>query len=328
MKATAIAPANIAFIKYWGKVDPVIRVPNNNSISMNLSQMTTTTTVEFLPKLLKDDVTFIGEDVIKETEVERISKALDAVRKKTGSHFFAKVVTKNSFPKATGIASSASGFASLAVASFHALKYSISEKDLSVFCRQLSGTACRSIPDGFVEWKKGTGSDESYAYELYPPDYWDICDVIAIVTKTMKKVGSTEGHAIADTSPFYLKRLSEMDKKIESIKKAMEKKNFTEFGNSIEAEALNMHAICLTSFPPLIYWEPTTIEIMKKVQAWREDNNVMSYFTIDAGPTVHIICEGKNAEQVVSLLQSIQGIQSVVVNRPTVGAHSIKEDLF
>src|SRR3989344_6112520 len=120
MKATAIAPANIAFIKYWGKTDPKTRVPRNNSISMNLSQMYTTTTVEFDPKLSEDDVSFIDETVVKDKEQERIVKALDRIRETTKTKYFAKVRTRNTFPKATGIASSASGFASLTLAAFNA----------------------------------------------------------------------------------------------------------------------------------------------------------------------------------------------------------------
>lgn len=323
MKATAIAPANIAFIKYWGKVDPKIRVPNNNSISMNLSEMYTTTTVEFSPKFKKDEITFLNEETVKEKETERIVHALDKIRLVTHTAFFANVITENTFPKATGIASSASGFASLATAAFGALDFSIGEKDLSIFCRMLSGTACRSIPNGFVEWEKGNDSDSSYAYQLYSPDYWDICDVIAIVSKTMKKVGSTEGHAIADTSPFYEMRMRGLDQKVKDIKETMQKKDFSAFGRILEDDALNMHAICLTSRPPLIYWEPQTITIMKHIIDWREKGVVESYFTIDAGPTVHVICEGKNAKKIVELLEKISGITEVVINKPARGAHLV-----
>jgi diphosphomevalonate decarboxylase len=328
MKATAIAPANIAFIKYWGKVDPVLRVPQNNSISMNLSEMYTTTTVEFLPDYEKDIITFLNEDVVSDKELGRIVWALDKIRILTKTKLFAKVVTQNTFPKATGIASSASGFASLAKAAFGALMYQINEKDLSKFCRQLSGTACRSIPDGIVEWQKGIDSNDSYAYKLYNPDYFDICDVIAVVSKTAKKVGSTEGHALAPTSPFYLERMKGMEQKIILIKKALAEKDFLKYGEIIENEALNMHAICLTSIPPLIYWEPATITIMKKIIAWREKKIVNCYFTIDAGPSVHVICESKDAKQLQNLLKQINGVQSAVINKPTIGAHLVEKHLF
>lgn len=328
MKKTAKAFANIAFIKYWGKTDPKTRVPRNNSISMNLSDTYTITTAEFDSKLKGDDIAFIGENVVREKERNRVVNALSKIRREMKTKLFAKVRTKNNFPKATGIASSASGFASLAVAAFGALDYQLKEKELSIFCRTLSGTACRSVPSGFVEWTKGDNADNSYAYTLFPANYWDICDVIAIVTTKMKKVSSTDGHALADTSPLYETRLQGMDEKIRKIKIAMKSKNFTLFGNILETEALNMHAICLTSTPPVLYWQPTTIEIMQKIIQWRENSEVESFFTIDAGPTVHVICQGKDARILKQRLSKIKGVEKVTINKPTIGAHLINNHLF
>lgn len=328
MKATAIAPANIAFIKFWGKADPKARVPQNDSISMNLSACFTTTTVEFLPELKHDKIKFIEEDIVKAKELERIKQALTYIRKLYKEKYFARVVTQNSFPKAAGIASSASGFASLTMAALFALEIKLPEKDISKLARTFSGTACRSIPDGFVEWQKGTGPDDSYAYSMYPPKYWDICDVLVIVSKTMKKVSTTEGHALAATSPFYNDRIKGMPEKIKLIKYAMQKKDFTDFGNIIENEALNMHAVMLTQTPSLIYWEPQTIEIMKRIQAWRDEKIMESYFTIDAGSSVHVICKKQDTGKLAKLLNNIPGVQQVIVNYPANGARIINEHLF
>lgn len=328
MKATAVAPANIAFIKYWAKADPVLRVPQNNSISMNLSDLFSTCTVEFNEKFTKDQITFLGEEVVTENELKRISEALDRVRNLKNISPKARIVTKNNFPKATGIASSASGFAALTLAALAALDIKLEEKELSRLARLASGTACRSIPDGFVEWEKGTGPDDSYASQIFPPDYWQVCDVVAIVTDKMKKVGSTEGHTLAVTSPFYKARLEGIDEKLSEIKKFMKAKDFSKFGKLIEDEALNMHAICLTCAPPLLYWEPTTIAIMKKIIEWRENGELEAYFTIDAGPTVHAICEHKNAETLKSKLTKIEGVRQVIVNTPARGAYLVETHLF
>lgn len=328
MKQTAIAPANIAFIKYWGTVDPSSRVPANNSISMNLSEMYTQTTVEFLPEYTSDKITFLGENEVRQKEKDRIANALHRVRKLAKSTLFAKIITRNTFPKATGISSSASGFASLATAAFGALGYPIGEKELSIFCRTLSGGSCRSIPDGFVEWEKGTGPTDSFAHQLYPSNYWNICDVVAVVSKTIKKVSSTDGHAKAYTSPFYESRMKGMDDKVMRLKDAMQKKDFNGFGSILEAEALNMHAICMTSVPPILYWEPPTVAVMRSVQKWREEKQLACYFTIDAGPTVHVICEKANAQTVAQLLRHLLDIQSVVVNNPAPGAHIVSTHLF
>lgn len=328
MKATAKAPANIAFIKYWGKVDPVSRAPQNNSISMNLSDLYSICTVEFDSQLFEDEIHFLDEKTVTEKEKIRIIQTLDRIRNLKNIQTKAKIVTQNNFPKATGIASSASGFAALTVAAVTALGLKLNNVELSKLARFASGTASRSIPDGFVEWEKGTDAEDSYARQFFPSNYWDICDVVAIVTTQMKKVSSTDGHALAFTSPFYRTRLIGMDQKIYKIKKLIQNRNFSEFGELIEAETLNMHAVCITSRPALIYWEPTTIEIMKKIVDWREKSEVEAYYTIDAGPTVHVICEAKNAEKVKQKLITISRVEHVVINKPAIGARITQNHLF
>lgn len=326
MKATCKSPANIAFIKYWGKSNPKTRVPQNNSISMCLSDLFSVCTVEFDEKYDKDKVQFLNEKVVKDREIKRIIKVLDRVREKACVSHKAKVATKNNFPKATGIASSASGLSSVTMAAATAVGLELDKKEMSKLARLASGTACRSIPDGFAEWKKGTSPKNSYAEQIYPPEYWEIVDVVAIVTKKMKKISSTKGHHLADTSPFYKKRIEEIPEKIKKIKSAMKKKDFSEFGQIIEKEALNMHAICMTSQPPILYWEGATMTIMRKVQQWRSQG-LPVYFTIDAGPTVHVICEKKNSEKIQEKLKEIKGIDRISINRPGKGARLLNEHL-
>lgn len=329
MKATAKAPTNIAFIKYWGKADSKTRIPLNSSISMNLSDIYTITTVSFEENLKRGDhVEFVNETVVTEEEYVRMVGVLDRIRNSAQIKKWARVRTQNNFPKACGIASSASGFAALSLAALTATGIELDERELSIFARLASGASCRSIPDGFVKWEKGTGPDDSFAYQLYPPVWWKISDVVVIVTSTMKKVSSTEGHRLALTSPFYAERLKGMDEKIEKIKNTIKERNFSEFGKIVEDEALNMHAICMTSTPPLLYWEPTTIAIMKKVTEWRENGDIESYFTIDAGPSVHVICQKKDAEDLADMLKSISGVERVIINNPSRGAHLIQEHLF
>jgi diphosphomevalonate decarboxylase len=327
-KATAKSPANIAFIKYWGKTDPRNRVPENNSISMCLSDFFSICTVAFDSSFSKDVVKFIGERVVKKREVERVIKVIDRVRALAGINLRANVVTKNNFPKATGIASSASGFSAVTLAGASALGIEVSDDGLSKLSRLASGTAGRSIPDGFVEWEKGSSHEDSFAKQIFPPDWWEICDVVAIVTHKMKKVSSSDGHRLASTSPFYKARIKGMDRKIKAIKKSMRDRDFSTFGETLEAEALNMHAICMTSKPPIIYWEAPTIEIMRQVQEWREKGKLESYFTIDAGPTVHVICQKRNSRRLAGWLKKIEGIERVSVNHPSIGARVIDEHLF
>lgn len=326
MKRTACAPANIAFIKYWGRKDEKLRLPVNNSIAMNLSDVFTVTTVEFLDTLKKNEIEMVGER-LDEKGRKRIVAHLNLIRALAKIGTFAKVKTKNNFPKGTGIASSASGFAALTLATTRALGIKLSKKNLSILARQGSGSACRSLPDGFVEWKAGSSSETSYASCLYPQTWWDLRDIIAIVGEASKKISSSEGHVLTESSPFYKPRIEGMERKIKTIKKALKEKDFKKFGEILEEEAVNMHAVMMTSKPPLFYFLPETMEIILAVQDWR-DKGLPVYLTIDAGPNVHLICQGKDEEKVVKNLRKIKGVKRIIVNKPAKGAHLTGNHLF
>lgn len=325
MKKTAIAPSNIAFIKYWGRKDEVLRLPENGSLSMNLSGLQTTTTVEFSPDYIEDYIEINGTR--EPNEGSRVTKHLDRVRTLAKISYFAKVVTKNNFPTGTGLSSSASGFAALTVSAAKAAGLTLSEKDLSILARQGSGSACRSIPDGFVEWLDGDTSDTSYAVSLYPPDYWDIVDVVAVVSEGRKDVSTSEGQKLVGSNPFFPVRRAHIKERLELVKKLLAVKNFPEFGKLIEAEALELHAIMLTSRPSLIYWTPGTLTIMKLINKWKEDG-LPVYFTINTGQDIHLICQQETVEFVKSKLTDVDGIKEVIVNTSAVGARITNTHLF
>ncbi|MGB9707135.1 MAG: diphosphomevalonate decarboxylase [Microgenomates group bacterium] len=325
MKKTAWAPSNIAFIKYWGKKDEALRLPENGSISMNLSNLFTITTVEFDKTFLTDEVTI--DDEIDEKERKRVIEHLNRIRKLAKINYKAKVVSKNSFPKGTGLSSSASGFAALTLAATAACGLKLSEKELSILARQGSGSACRSIPDGFVEWLVGETSEDSYAYSLFPPNYWDIVDVVVIVSSSRKEISSTEGQKLVPTSPFYSSRLLNINKKMKTLKKILQKKNFSAFGELIEQEALELHAIMLTSKPSLIYLTPSTIAIIKLVKKLREEG-LSVYFTLNTGCDIHLIIEKKNLEKLLLKLKYKKEIKKIIVNYPSKGAKIISKHLF
>lgn len=325
MKCTAIAPSNIAFIKYWGKRDKILRLPENGSISMCLSNLLTTTTVEFSKTNKEDEIILNG--ILEDRENNRAVKHLDRIRKKAGLTLKAHVVTNNNFPTATGLSSSASGFAALTLAGAKAAGLNLSEKELSILARQGSGSACRSIPDGFVEWMDGDTSETSYAKSIFPSNYWDICDVVAIVSREKKDIPSTEGQKLINTSPFFQTRLSNIKNKIEKIKKFIKNKKFKEFGEMLEAEALELHAIMLTSMPSLIYLMPNSLLLMKLVKKWR-DEGLPVYFTVNTGHDVHLICEEKNVKRLENLLKEIPEVKKIIVNKPAVGARLTDKHLF
>lgn len=302
MKATAIAPANIAFIKYWGKKDATLRIPYNPSISMNLSACETETTVEFSADFSQDEVS-------EGFNTKRVIEHIDRLRKMSGVRNRVRVTTSNNFPSSSGIASSASGFAALTLAAVSALGLSVSEKELTAFARLGSGSACRSIPDGFVKW------EGEYAYSLYPPDYWDLRDVIVIVEEGQKKISSTEGHSTVESSPFFAKRLDAIPKRIERLENALRNKNFEAFGEIIEEECLDMHAVMQTQEPPLYYWSEETKKLMDDIRSWRGEG-LPVYFTIDAGPNVHVMCEAKDETRLVEHLAG----RNIIINKPAMGA--------
>jgi diphosphomevalonate decarboxylase len=325
MKSTAIAPTNIAFIKYWGRKDETLRLPENGSISMCISGLTTTTTVEFEKALSEDSLVLNG--TAQTDEVRRASVHLDRIRTLAKTSLFARIESVNSFPTGTGLSSSASGFAALTVAASSALKLNLSEKELSILARQGSGSACRSIPDGWVEWLEGDTSDTSYAQSIFASDHWDIADVVAVVSQGRKDVLTTEGQKLTGTSPFFEARKAGMADKIREIKHAIAKRDFTKFGEITESEALNMHAVMLTSTPSLIYWTPGTLEIMKLCKKWRHDG-LEVYFTINTGQDIHLLVQSVDRDRLQRALEELDFVQNVIVSTPSVGTRTSEAHLF
>lgn len=325
MKSTAVAPSNIAFIKYWGRKDEELRLPENGSISMNLSNLLTTTTVEFNTNLTKDEVIIDGQE--NEREVFRVSEHLDRIRKMASISTFAKVTSINNFPSSTGLSSSASGFAALTVAGTHAAGLTLTDKELSILARLGSGSACRSIPDGFTEWLDGNTNETSYAKSLYPKNYWDISDIVAVASNEKKSVSTTAGQKLSSSSPFFETRLNNISDKIIKIKERMKEKDFTKFGEILEAEALEIHSIMLTSKPSLIYLLPNSLRIILEVKKMRNEG-VEAYFTLNTGQDVHVICESKNKDLAAARLKTVDGVSDVIINSSANGARISEDHLF
>lgn len=324
-KTTAIAPSNIAFIKYWGKKDEILRLPENGSLSMNLNNLLTTTTVEFSAQYTDDYIEINGTH--EYNEASRGVKHLDRIRNLAGINYKAKVITKNNFPTSTGLSSSASGFAALTLAASKAAGLSLDEKELSILARQGSGSACRSIPNGFVEWLDGDTSETSYAESLFPPDYWDLADLVAVVSEEKKDISTTEGQKLVDSSPFFMTRKTHINERLKLAKKLLADKNFPQFGELIEAEALELHAIMLTSRPSLIYWSSGTLKLMKLIKKWRTQG-IQAYFTINTGQDLHIICLRESVTQISERLSEINEVKETIINYPFHGAHLSEKHLF
>ena len=306
MTATAFAPVNVALIKYWGKEDDKLRLPANSSLSVNLTNLGTMTTVEWDTSLTRDEAD------------ERMIQHLDRIRKLAKIDLKAKVTTKNNFPAATGLSSSASGLAALTLAATAAAGLKLSEKDLSRLARLGSGSACRSIPAGWTEWV--TGNDKtSYAQTIFPINHWDLRILVVILSTEKKTVSSSAGQAATATSPFYVTRIKSIDAKIRRIKAAIKQKNFTQMGEIMEADCLNMHQVMRTQQPPLDYLSPGTKAVMQAIRQWREEG-LESYFTINTGQNVLVFCEPKNEEGLVDKLSHTGCVIEVKRDRVGLGA--------
>ncbi len=308
--ATAQANPNIAFIKYWGNRDNVLRLPVNGSISMNLDGLFTRTTVTFNSS--KQDTLKINDHTVMGKGLERVSSILDLVRGMADINDHAEVSSTNNFPAGAGIASSAAAFAALALASSRAAALTLSEAQLSRLARRGSGSASRSIPSGFVEWKLGTGDNDSVAESIAPPEHWGLCDCIAIVNATHKKTGSTEGHAVAGTSPLQNARVADTPRRLDICRNAILNKDFEAFANIIEHDSDLMHSVMMTSNPPLMYWQAATVDVFHAVREWRSNGLPVGY-TVDAGANVHVICLAEFAREVENRLRETPGVTDVLV---------------
>jgi len=312
--ATAQAAPNIAFIKYWGDRDPLLHLPASGSISMNLDGLYSRTQVTFDPSLAADQLTLDGQP-ISGTPLVRVSKLLERVRQMAGLRQYAAVASHNNFPMGAGIASSASAFAALSLAAATAAGLHLNEPEFSRLARTGSGSACRSVPAGFVEWQAGDGDTSSYGSSIAPPDYWDLIDCIAIVSQVHKPTGSSEGHPLADSSPLQAARLEGAARRLELCRKAILERNFAVLTEVVELDCNLMHAVMMTSSPPLLYWQPATLAVMRAVVDWRQDGLPVCY-TIDAGPNVHVLCPSQHSAQVTARLAQIPGVERLLTARP------------
>ncbi len=312
--ATAQAFANIAFVKYWGNQDGRLNLPSNGSISMNLGGLITRTSVIFDESLKADELSLNGRQA-EGVALRRTSLFLDRVRELSGMKLFARVESSNNFPMGAGVASSASAFAALSMAASTAAGLSLSEKELSRLARRGSGSACRSVPGGFVEWQVGADDQSSFAFSIASPEHWGLADCIAMVSSVHKATGSNEGHALAESSPLQAARLARVQVDLAHCRQAIISRDFETLAEVVELESNLMHAVMITSRPPLIYWQPATLQIMMAVREWRK-SGVPACYTVDAGPNVHVLCPGDVADQIARRLDEINGVEQVLISHP------------
>jgi len=314
MHATALAHPNIAFIKYWGLADEARRIPANGSISLNIGCLATKTTVHFDPQFAADTLTLNGEPITGQS-LARVQHFMDRIRRLADHSIYAQITSENNFPVGAGVASSASGFAALALAGTAALGLDLTERQLSNLASYGSGSACRSVPGGFVEWRVDSQSNDSYAKSIAPADHWDLVDCVAILSEQHKPVGSEAGMRTAVTSPFQEVRVMDADRRLKLCREAILERDFSALAQVTELDSNMMHAVMMTSDPPLYYWHPQSLAIMKAVKSWQAEGMHVT-FTLDAGPNVHVITTKAHLGEVLHLLHQFDSVIDVLKGIP------------
>ena len=247
------------------------------------------------------------------------------MRERAGLRAQAEVVSENNFPSGAGIASSASAFAALAMAASEAAGLTLSEGELSRLARRGSGSACRSIPAGFVEWNPGSSDEDSLAVTIAPPEHWDLVDCVAIVSEAHKPTGSTQGHAVAGSSPLQHARVMDAPRRLEICRRAVMERDFAALAAIVELDSDMMHAVMMTSTPALHYWTPASVAVMSAVRKWRREGMSVC-FTVDAGANVHVICPATQKEDATALLRTLAGVNDVLVAGVGGGASLVQEN--
>jgi diphosphomevalonate decarboxylase len=316
-KHTVSAPANIAFIKYWGASDLARAVPLNSSISMTLEQCVSQCTVEILSGGGRDEI-WLAETDGRLTPAapqfaQRILDQVERLRAWAGRDERVRIATHNTFPAAAGLASSASGFAALTLAVAGAFGRPASPAELSLLARKSgSGSACRSVLGGYVEWQVSPGDDDaSYAAALAGADHWDLRDVIAVVEIGPKTVSSLEGHKRAPTSPYYSRRRELLGDRLARVRQAIRERDLGTLGPVLEEEAIDLHLIAMSSHPPIFYWSPGTVDVLRTVRELRQEG-LAAWATMDAGANVHVICDPDSEDEVAERLGDLPAVGFVI----------------
>ncbi|ENZ6559164.1 diphosphomevalonate decarboxylase [Enterococcus faecium] len=311
-KGKARAYTNIALIKYWGKKNEELILPMNNSLSLTLDAFYTETEVIFSDSYMVDEF-YLDGTLQDEKATKKVSQFLDLFRKEAGLSLKASVISQNFVPTAAGLASSASGLAALAGACNTALKLGLDDLSLSRFARRGSGSACRSIFGGFVEWEKGHDDLSSYAKPV-PSDSFedDLAMVFVLINDQKKEVSSRNGmRRTVETSSFYQGWLDSVEGDLYQLKQAIKTKDFQILGETMERNGLKMHGTTLAAQPPFTYWSPDSLKAMDAVRQLRKQG-IPCYFTMDAGPNVKVLVENSHLSEVQETFTKLFSKEQVI----------------
>ncbi|MBK3515762.1 diphosphomevalonate/mevalonate 3,5-bisphosphate decarboxylase family protein [Carboxylicivirga marina] len=308
-RAEGVAPSNIAIVKYWGKQG--IQEPLNPSISFTLSKAVTNTTIKYQWSKLPLEINFLFEGKRKDsflpklnTLTERIGSFLPFLKSGTLS-----IESANTFPHSSGIASSASSMASIAMALYQIQKNinadaftQNEDKLISEMARLGSGSACRSTMKGWVLWGDTphiSNSSKHYGIEInnvVHPDFNELQDTILVIRKGAKAVSSTVGHQLMENHPYREGRIKQANRNTELLLNALRHGDFNAFACVCEEEALSLHGLMMSSTPAYTLMAPESLRVIKRIHKFRDHHHIPITFTLDAGPNVHLIYPGSQSK--------------------------------
>lgn len=313
------APSNIALIKYWGKYGN--QLPRNASISFTLNNAYTETSVKYSSKPHPDkniDLQFFFEGKENQKFEAKIRTFLESIIPHFPylPYFSFEINSHNSFPHSTGIASSASSMAALALCLTdieNSLDGGLRPNDFfekaSMIARLGSGSACRSLYPYMAAWGKHHSvpfSSNEYAvpyFEKIHPVFKTFKDAILIVSSDEKSVSSRAGHALMEGNPFAESRYQQATDNLERLLVALRDGNLQNFGEIVENEALTLHALMMCSSTSYMLMLPNTLKIIDLIKTYRTEKGVPLYFTLDAGPNVHLLYPEENTAEVKTFIQ-------------------------
>jgi len=297
------APSNIALAKYWGK--RAIQIPENPSVSFTLSTCRTNMAVILSPK--KNDVCvrqFYFDGVKNNNFGKKSFNLIEIISKDypVFNNYDLQVISENTFPHSSGIASSASSMSALSLCLIDILREIENSKKpeadfyqlSSHYARLGSGSACRSIYGGVVQWGSSDFTDfssDEYAVQIenIHPVFHDFRDSVLIVSSDKKAVSSTAGHEQMDSHPFRQVRYQNAAKNCKDLISLMRKGEVWPWGEIVEKEALELHGLMMNGPESFILLKPNTLNIIERVRTFRLDKNIPVFFTLDAGPNVHLL---------------------------------------
>ena len=315
------SPSNIALIKYWGKYGR--QLPLNPSISFTLSQAYTQTTIEYKQKKRaskKLDIDFYFEGKLKPEFARRINLYFKGLLDIFPflSQLKLEIRSDNSFPHSSGIASSASSMSSLALSlcSIERKLFGteLSEEEFyrkaSYIARLGSGSACRSVYPKTALWGKIDGIDDSSDYYAIPvqrymhENFRKFHDDILIVSNRAKSKSSSDGHTIMSEHKFRDGRILQANKRLHFFLRAFQTGDYEKFGEIVENEALTLHGLMMSSDPAYILMEPNTLILIKKIINFRKNTKIPVFYSLDAGPNIHVLYPDAVAPKVQSFIDS------------------------